>query len=149
MESPRRSRFIPAGLPALSAFTPLRTPSDPDPTRAYNNLGIIYGHQGKYDEAIAQYERALRIKENAFGVDHIDTADTILNMGLFYKSQGQMQLAKEYLSRAHSSFQSNPGTTHPSTQKGKVLLADLSKIKVENTSIQKQNWRSKLRKLFK
>ena len=32
-----------------------------------NNLGITYKSQGKYDEAIAQYERALKIKEKAGG----------------------------------------------------------------------------------
>ena len=49
-----------------------------------NNLGSTYDSQGKYDEAIAQYERALRIKEKAFGVDHINTADTINNLGITY-----------------------------------------------------------------
>ena len=37
-------------------------------------IGMMYQSQGKYDEAIAQYERALRIFETAFGVDHINTA---------------------------------------------------------------------------
>jgi len=58
-----------------------------------NNLGNTYTHQGKYDEAIAQYERALRIKEKAFGADHINTADTIMNIGLLLKSGDKIALA--------------------------------------------------------
>jgi tetratricopeptide (TPR) repeat protein len=52
-----------------------------------DNLGTTYSRQGKYDEAIAYYERSLRIKERAFGVDHINTAPTINNLGITYYSQ--------------------------------------------------------------
>ena len=113
-----------------------------------NNLATTYDSQGKYDEAIAQYERALRIKENAFGVDHINTAKTITNIGLFHLSQGRMQLASEYLSRGYSIFQPNLGVTHPLTQKSKFLLAELSK-NAENKSARKGNWRPNIKKLFK
>ena len=41
-------------------------------------IGLTYHSQGKYDLAIEQYERALRIYEKAFGVDHINTANTIM-----------------------------------------------------------------------
>lgn len=37
-----------------------------------NNLGITYQHQGKSGESIVEYERAVRIKEKAFGTDHIN-----------------------------------------------------------------------------
>jgi tetratricopeptide (TPR) repeat protein len=42
-----------------------------------NNLGSTYDSQGKYDEAIAQYERALKIFEGAFG-----NTDTVLEFSL-------------------------------------------------------------------
>ena len=111
-------------------------------------IGNVYQSQGKYDEAIAQYERALRIYENSFGVNHVNTADTILNIGLFHKSQGRDQLARDYLSRAHLIFQSNLGMAHPFTQKAKILLKDLMN-QFENKNAQKKTWRSKLKKLFK
>jgi tetratricopeptide (TPR) repeat protein len=48
------------------------------------NLGNTYHSQGKYDEAIEQYQRALRISKKAFGADHINIADTINNLGFTY-----------------------------------------------------------------
>jgi tetratricopeptide (TPR) repeat protein len=46
------------------------------------NLGNTCLSQEKYDAAIAYYER---IKEKAFGVNHINsTADTIISIGLTY-----------------------------------------------------------------
>jgi tetratricopeptide (TPR) repeat protein len=54
-----------------------------------NNVGITYHSKGKYDEAIAQYEQALRIYERAFGSDHIRMADTINNIGSVYFAQGK------------------------------------------------------------
>jgi len=48
----------------------------------------------------------LRIKEKAFGVDHINTAHTIMNIGLFYKFQEKVQLAALWLLRGYEIFQS-------------------------------------------
>ena len=62
-------------------------PTEPSSTELVNNFGNTYDSQGKYDEAIAQYKQALRIKENAFGVDYINTTETIGNIGLFHQSQ--------------------------------------------------------------
>lgn len=53
------------------------------------NLGCIYDNQGKYNKAITQYKRALRIYEIPFGVDHINMIITINNLGLTYNTQGK------------------------------------------------------------
>ena len=50
----------------------------------------VYNSQGKYAEAISWYERALKIYEREFGVDHINSAETIMGIGLVYNSQGQV-----------------------------------------------------------
>ena len=44
-------------------------------------VGLVYDSQGKYAEAISWYERALKIFEREFGVDHINSANTIGNIG--------------------------------------------------------------------
>jgi tetratricopeptide (TPR) repeat protein len=48
----------------------------------------MYDDLGKYDEAIAQYQQALRVKERASGVDHINTANIINNLGRTYGNRG-------------------------------------------------------------
>jgi len=58
-------------------------------------IGLTYHNQGKYDEAISQNEPALRIKERALEVNHINTTPMIImNIGLLHKSGGRAQLAE-------------------------------------------------------
>ena len=54
---------------------------------------------------VAQYERAMKIKENAFGVDHINTADTIMNIGNTYSPQGKYEEAIAQYERALKIFE--------------------------------------------
>ena len=43
-------------------------------------MAIVYDNQGKYEEALAMYEKALSIKLKKLGDDHPDVADTYNNM---------------------------------------------------------------------
>ena len=52
-----------------------------DHASAYNNLGIILNEQGKYDEAIKQYQMAIKYKP--------DLANAYNNLGLVLKNQGK------------------------------------------------------------
>ena len=118
-----------------------------------NNLGSTYASQGKYDEAIAHYERALRIKEKAFGVDHINTADTIMNIGLLFKSHGQIKPARSQLLRSYQIFKSNLGELHPHTQKALSQLesreeGDSEDDKGAQQTTGNRHWKSKLKKFF-
>ena len=49
----------------------------------------VYYNQGKYDEALAMYEKALSIRLKKLGDDHPDVADTYNNMAVVYKKQGK------------------------------------------------------------
>ena len=61
---------------------------------------LHYRHQGKYDEAVAHHEQALRIYENAFGVNHINCANSINNLGITYRHQGKYDEAVAHYERA-------------------------------------------------
>ena len=63
-------------------------------------LGNVCLWQGRYTNAIGYYQRALQIYENAFGVDHIKTADMINNLGSMYHSQGKYDEAIAQYERA-------------------------------------------------
>ena len=49
-----------------------------------NNLGLLYGDQGKLAEVEQMYLRALAGKERALGSDHTSTLNTVNNLGLLY-----------------------------------------------------------------
>ena len=80
-----------------------------------DSLGSFCLAYGQYDEAIAHYERALRIKEAAFGVDHINTADTINNLGITYRHQGKYELAIAQYERALRIKEAAFGVDHINT----------------------------------
>jgi tetratricopeptide (TPR) repeat protein len=70
-----------------------------------NNLGKTYFRQGKYDDAIEQYQRALEITEQMSGVDHTNTAKMINNLGVAYNAQGRHELAIVQYERALRIYQ--------------------------------------------
>ena len=54
----------------------------------YNNMAIVYKKQGKYDEALAMYERPVDLIEE-IGDDHPGVATTYNNMANVYRKQGK------------------------------------------------------------
>lgn len=46
-----------------------------------NNLAGLFHTSAKYESAKEMYERALKIKQKAFGKDHPDVASTLNNIG--------------------------------------------------------------------
>src|SRR5436190_23282445 len=56
-------------------------------TSTFSFSNIVYNSQGKYDEAISYYERALKIYDREFGTDHINSA----GIGNVYKFARQVR----------------------------------------------------------
>src|SRR5579871_2428886 len=44
---------------------------------------------GQFEESLTYKQRALKIQELEFGVDHINSASTIMGIGMVYDSQGK------------------------------------------------------------
>jgi tetratricopeptide (TPR) repeat protein len=64
-----------------------------DVATSYNNIGIVYGRQSKYDEAFEVHQKALEIRikvveELTECHDHIDVAASHLNIGNVYQALG-------------------------------------------------------------
>jgi len=51
---------------------------------SYNNIGMVYDSQGKYEEALEVYQKALEIRTRVFGSDHPDVANSCLGIGNVY-----------------------------------------------------------------
>ena len=56
---------------------------------------IIVGHQGKYDEAMSNYQRAVAISEKALGAEHPMVATGLNSLGVLLQSKGWV---KKYVS---------------------------------------------------
>ena len=60
---------------------PASTRSKLDVARTYNNMANVYRSQGHYERALEYYQKDLDITIVVVGHDHIDVADTYINMG--------------------------------------------------------------------
>ena len=60
----------------------------------------VYDSQGKYDEALEYYNKALTIYLNKLGEDHPDVAMTYMNLGKLCEKLEQYQTALEYYEKA-------------------------------------------------
>jgi protein O-mannosyl-transferase len=89
----------------------------PDNRMIENNLGTILGESGKYDEAAAHFEKALRIKPDFLEV--ISDADIHCNLGLLLGRQGKAAEAAEELNEA---LRLNPNNAEAHNNLGVVLL---------------------------
>jgi tetratricopeptide (TPR) repeat protein len=79
-----------------------------------HNLGYLYADQGKLAEAEAMYTRALQGKEEALGLKHTSTLDTVNNLGNLYKDQGKLAEAEAMYTRALQGYEAL-GPKHTST----------------------------------
>ena len=63
---------------------------------------MVYHKQGKHADALSWYERALDIDKREFGVDHINSAGTINDIGSAYGAQGKYAETLNELSKSES-----------------------------------------------
>ena len=88
----------------------------PDVADSYNNIGLVYGSQGKYEEALVQYNRALEIRIRVLGQDHPDVATSYKSIGVVYQQQGNKSAATEMYTKAYHTYLQVLGPDHPLTQ---------------------------------
>ena len=63
----------------------------PDVATSYHNIGVVYYYQGKYEETLDQYQKALAIFLAVNGQDHQDVAASYNNIGNVYEKQGKYE----------------------------------------------------------
>ena len=67
-----------------------------------NNLGEIYFHQDRFDEAITWYNEAKEIYDKITDAKSLSYAGILSNLGLVYQKQGNQELAFYYLEKSLS-----------------------------------------------
>ena len=70
--------------------------------RLYHNMGLLHRRLCDYRQAKRCYERALSIRLNKLGPDHVDVAHTYHIMGTLHRHLGDYRQAKKYYLRALS-----------------------------------------------
>ena len=80
---------------AMTAWTRVLGPSHPNVARATSALAGVLSRQGRDQEALAYYERALEIRRRALGPQHNLVALTLSSMAAVLERLGQLRLAIE------------------------------------------------------
>jgi tetratricopeptide (TPR) repeat protein len=94
-----------------------------------NNLAASLQAKQALPQAEQAYRRALSIKQDLFGKDHVDVALTLNNLALLLKQQGEIQTARSMLEDALSIFDKTLGSEHPKTL---LCLKNLKSIHTTN-----------------
>ncbi len=89
---------------------------DEDAKRSSLNQQVIELYQaGKFNEAIPIAQEAVELSEKALGPDHPDTATTLNNLGLLYRSIGDYTKTELLYQRALKINEKALGPDHPAT----------------------------------
>ena len=94
-----------------------------DTVTTLQNLGIAYEELHRYDEAIAQHERAQKILVRVVGEHHPHTARVLDNMGTAQLRKGDLAAATENMQRGLEIRRSVLGPKHRSVALSQLHLA--------------------------
>ncbi|KAF3922296.1 hypothetical protein ABW20_dc0107567 [Dactylellina cionopaga] len=79
------------------------------------NIALVFENQGRYDEAMQWYERALTGYEAALGKDHPSTLATVNAIAIILDNQGKYEEAMQWYERALTGCETALGKDHQST----------------------------------
>ena len=78
----------------------------------HNDIGIVFFLIGVSKKAQFHHDLALSLLEKHYGVNHFQTADTLVNLGYVYRSLGDTNQAKKSAMRALSLLEKHYGLNH-------------------------------------
>jgi CHAT domain-containing protein/Tfp pilus assembly protein PilF len=90
-----------------------------------NNLALMYHAKGDYAQTEPLYERALAIREKAFGPENPDVAESLNNLAALYHERGDHARAKPLYERALAIREKSLELEHPAVAESLNNLAAL------------------------
>jgi tetratricopeptide (TPR) repeat protein len=94
-------------------------------SQVYLSFGKLRQKQGRYEEAEALFNRALRIRKETYGADHPQVAYALYYLGELYKTRSQFDEAETLFKRSQAIREKALGPEHPRVA---TSLNDLAKL---------------------
>jgi CHAT domain-containing protein/tetratricopeptide (TPR) repeat protein len=107
--------FIAAFLGLVTCYGQDLSPEDRARMEQLNKQIVESYQAGKYADAVASAQAALRLAEKALGAEHLETATALSNLALLYVSKGQFEGAEPLYQRALRIYEKEMGPKHPDT----------------------------------
>jgi tetratricopeptide (TPR) repeat protein len=90
-----------------------QTNNDGEKSLVYYQLGVVKRNQGKYEEAIGFYEKALEIDQKNLAPTHSDLAASYNNIGMVYDNMGEYSKALSSHEKAIEIFEKTLPENYP------------------------------------
>jgi tetratricopeptide (TPR) repeat protein len=90
------------------------SPTDPDLTASYENIGLVYNNMGEHSKALSYYEKALEIKQKTLPPNYPSLATSYNNIGSVYHNMGEHSKALSYYEKDLEISQKTLPPNHPS-----------------------------------
>ena len=91
--------------------------------RWHNSVAGVYYAEAKYDKQLVHNQRALALRQRAFGSTHVAVAGSLNNLGVTHSGLGNPRQAAEYFQRARELYEKASGPDHPDVALALMNLA--------------------------
>lgn len=99
---------------------------------------------GKFDEALPLAERALKLREETLGREHLSVAAPLKNLGAVYSANGKIAKARQLYGRALSIYEKHPSTNNADLFKLHDALGLLERFALNNFSAAAEHYERSL-----
>lgn len=130
---PLAARLLPHAL-AVGQLAGAGTTEPAALGRLLDRAGLYLAVRGNFGQAQRLLERALRVREQALGPEHPETAASLNSLGLVLGQQGQLAAARQYLDRSLAVRERVLGHDHPATAESLNDVASLLRQQGEGTA---------------
>ena len=89
------------------------------------DLAVLSSEEGRPDDAVPLYERALRIFEDTDGQESSDVAQTLTDLAVIHIEAGRDDIGKPQLERAKAILEKDLGPDHEDVQAIRDVLDNL------------------------
>ena len=87
-----------------------------DVAKSYWGIGNVYSSQGRYNEALQEYEKCLKIRVDKLGHEHPDVAISKFNIASLLRNMHKAAESKQMFTEAAGIFRAALGADHPHTK---------------------------------
>ncbi|MEO0415279.1 MAG: tetratricopeptide repeat protein, partial [Verrucomicrobiota bacterium] len=102
-------------LIAIGGFVFPAVGQDQDSGAKFHEEGVAYQKENKLEEAVKSFTKALKLREEELGEEHLKMGETAVWLGSIYKTQGKYEEAEPLYKRALAICEKQLGADHPDT----------------------------------
>jgi tetratricopeptide (TPR) repeat protein len=104
-----------------------QTTDNRDMTILFNQLALVKCGKGEHAEAIKFYEKTFENYEKTLPPDHLDLAESCINIGSVYEKMNEYSEANSFYEKAIQIGELSLPVNHPTLRQWRKMLKDVTK----------------------